>query len=400
MIFKNTAAKFIVFAFDATTNVPKTGDAANITAYVSKDYGTVTVLADTTATEMDATNAPGYYLFDAAQAETNADILLVSGKSSTSNIKVIGAPAVIFTRPTTNFLAPATLNRTLVVDASGLADANMVKAGPTGAGTAQTARDLGASVLLSPGTGTGQVDITSGVIKSNLVQILGTALTETAGQIAAAFKKLFDVASPVLTATSVNQTGDAYARLGAPAGASTAADIAAINAKTTNLPAAPASTTNITAASGVSLSSAGIQAIWDAATSALSTVGSIGKWILDKLDVVLSTRLATSGYTAPDNTSITAIKAKTDNIPASPAAVSDIPTANQNADALLDRTDGVETGVTVRKSLRLANAANGGKVDGAATTTIHLRDIADSKNRVTATVDSDGNRTAVTLDLT
>lgn len=43
-----------------------------------------------------------------------------------------------------------------------------------------------------------------------------------------------------------------------------------------------------------------VQAIWDKATSALTTAGSIGKWILDKLDVVLSTRLATSGYTAPD----------------------------------------------------------------------------------------------------
>jgi hypothetical protein len=43
------------------------------------------------------------------------------------------------------------------------------------------------------------------------------------------------------------QTGDAFARLGAPAGASVSADVAAVNAKTTNLPAAPASTTNITA---------------------------------------------------------------------------------------------------------------------------------------------------------
>ena len=125
-MFKNVAAKFIVFAFDATTNVPKTGDGANITAYVSKDYGTVTVLADTTATEMDATNAPGYYLFDAAQGETNADCLLVTAKSSTANIKLIGAPATIYTRPTTGWLAPATAGRTLVVDAAGLADANMV----------------------------------------------------------------------------------------------------------------------------------------------------------------------------------------------------------------------------------------------------------------------------------
>jgi hypothetical protein len=42
------------------------------------------------------------------------------------------------------------------------------------------------------------------------------------------------------SATAPAMTGDAYARLGAPAGASAAADIAAIQAKTTNLPASPA----------------------------------------------------------------------------------------------------------------------------------------------------------------
>lgn len=99
-MFKNTASqKVIVFAFDSTTNAPKTGDAANITAYVSKDFGSVTVLTDTSATEMDATNAKGYYLFDIAQAETNADVVLVSGKSSTSNVVIVGAPATIFTLP-------------------------------------------------------------------------------------------------------------------------------------------------------------------------------------------------------------------------------------------------------------------------------------------------------------
>lgn len=43
---------------------------------------------------------------------------------------------------------------------------------------------------------------------------------------------------------------------------------------------------------GYSLSSAGVQAIWDAMTSALTVVGSIGKWLIDKLDVVVSTRAA------------------------------------------------------------------------------------------------------------
>lgn len=65
------------------------------------------------------------------------------------------------------------------------------------------------------------------------------------------------------------------------------------------------------------------------------------------------TALAASSYTAPDNTSITAIKAKTDNLPASPAAVSDIPTATQNADALLKRD---WTGLTGEASRSVLNA--------------------------------------------
>lgn len=100
-------------------------------------------------------------------------------------------------------LIPATAGRSLVVDAAGLADSNAVKVGPTGSGTAQTARDIGASVLLSSGTGAGQLDFTSGVVKANLAQILGTAITETAGQIAAAFKKFFDKATPTGTINSL-----------------------------------------------------------------------------------------------------------------------------------------------------------------------------------------------------
>jgi len=88
--------------------------------------------------------------------------------------------------------------------ADGQIDSNAVKV----AGTAQTGRDLGASVLISSGTGTGQLDVTSGVIKANLVQILGTILTETAGYLAAGFKKFFNVATPVFTMESVNQSAN------------------------------------------------------------------------------------------------------------------------------------------------------------------------------------------------
>jgi hypothetical protein len=53
-------------------------------------------------------------------------------------------------------LQPATIGRTLVVDAAGLADANMVKLGPSGSGTAQTARDIGAALpAAAPGASGG-----------------------------------------------------------------------------------------------------------------------------------------------------------------------------------------------------------------------------------------------------
>ena len=135
-MFKNVATKVALYAYTAATGVPKTGDAANLTFYLSKDWGSVTALGDTSATEMDATNAPGWYLCDVTQTESNADVLLFTAKSATAGVYVIGMR--IDTTP----------NRftTLVIDAAGLADANTVKIGPTGSGTAQTAKDVGGAV--------------------------------------------------------------------------------------------------------------------------------------------------------------------------------------------------------------------------------------------------------------
>ena len=56
----------------------------------------------------------------------------------------------------------------------------------------------------------------NGNLKVSLQEILTTAITEGAtGRIAAAWQGMFNVASPVFTAQSVNQTGDNYARIGA-----------------------------------------------------------------------------------------------------------------------------------------------------------------------------------------
>jgi hypothetical protein len=62
---------------------------------------------------------------------------------------------------------------------------------------------------------------------------------------------------------------------------------------------------------------------------------------LSNLDATISSRLAASSYTSPANSDITAIKAKTDNLPVSPASTSDIP--NTDIVAIKAKTDLLNT---------------------------------------------------------
>ena len=58
----------------------------------------------------------------------------------------------------------------------------------------------------------------------------------------------------------------------------------------------------------------------------------------------------------------------------------------------------IEDSITIAHAMQAILAACAGKSDGGGTTTLHFRDQADSKNRITATVDSNGDRTAITLN--
>lgn len=99
-LYKNTASqKIAVYAYDATTaagtDPSKTGDAANITARISKDGAASAATNDVNPTELDSTNHKGIYLFDLTQAETNADMVIITAKSSTANIII--DPIMIYT---------------------------------------------------------------------------------------------------------------------------------------------------------------------------------------------------------------------------------------------------------------------------------------------------------------
>ena len=128
------------------------------------------------------------------------------------------------------------------------------------------------------------------------------------------------------------------------------------------------------------------------------TASAVASDAVTEIQSGLATASALATVAGYVDTEVAAIKAKTDNLPSSPAAVSDIPTANANADALLDRTAGVETSWTLRQAMRIILSVLAGKSSGLSTTTAVYRDMADSKDRISATVDSSGNRSAVTRD--
>jgi hypothetical protein len=130
--------------------------------------------------EVDATNHPGIYELQFADARFTSTALVISISG------VTGLAQADFELQCENIAV------------------NVIQIG----GTAQTARDIGASVLLSSGSGAGQLDFTSGVVKSNLVQILASVITGTAAQISAAFTKFFDKATPTGT---INSLPDAVA---------------------------------------------------------------------------------------------------------------------------------------------------------------------------------------------
>jgi hypothetical protein len=209
----------------------------------------------------------------------------------------LAMPATVFTVPA-NFTA-------FSIDSNGRIDVIKV------AGTTQTARDIGASVLLSAGSGTGQLDFTSGVVKANVTQFGGSAGTFASGRAEVNTThiagSIVSTASAQLGVNVVNAAGTAWG-----SGAITAASIAAaaLNGK---------GDWNI-GKTGYSLSAAGVQAIWDALTSALTTVGSVGKRIADFLTGDAYVRLgapagaSTAADIAAVKTDTAAVKVQTDKM--------------------------------------------------------------------------------------
>ena len=495
--------------------------------------------------EISSANMPGLYQLgipDAALASgskyviimlkgaTNmAPVVLEIELTATDNQAATNGGLTNLDAAITSRLAPTVAARTLDVSAGGEAGVDWANVGsPT-----TTLSLTGTTVATVTTTGTATAVTTVNGLAANVI----TAASINADAITAA--KIADGAIDAATfaAGAINAAAIAADAI---TDAKVASDvtIASVTGAVGSVTAGVTVTTN-NDKTGYGLSAAAVQAIWDALTSALTTVGSIGKRISDNLDAAITSRMATFTYTTPPT--VAAIRTEMDSNStklanldatvssrATPAqvnteadtALADVgltttitgridaatstrlatagytvpPTAAANADAIWDETlsdhltsgttgnalNGagaagdpwtttlpgaygagsagkivgdninatissratqvsvddiptnaelatsqaaaddatlaaiagisvptvsdilagvVEGSITLKGALRLAMSVLAARSTGGGTTTVSFRDQANTKDRVQATVDSNGNRSAVTLDV-
>ena len=172
----------------------------------------------------------------------------------------------------------------------------------------------------------------NGNMKSSLVEILTTALTETVGQIAAAFKQFFDTASPTGTMKSITNVGTTtnlttnndktgYSISGTKTTLDalndiTAASVWVVTTRTlTSFGTLIDDIWNYSTRTITAFSTSLALSVWDILETAILTASSIGLKVKNNLDATISSRLATSGYTAPDNAGISSILTESQSHP-------------------------------------------------------------------------------------
>lgn len=374
---KNTAYRVYFPILDADGDLV-TG-ATGLDSEVSLDGAT---FADCTNEATEIATSSGIYYLDLTSSEMNTDCTVLQVKTSSS-----GAKTTVMT------LYP--------VD-TGDVKVDVTAFGGTAGAFAGGRPEVNASH--AGGTAWASGAITADSIASNAI----TAAKIATGAIASAKFAAGAIDAAAIATDAITDDKIQTAAITASKFASGAIDAAALNATAVAEIADgvwdEAISGHLTSGTtGAALNGAGSAGDpWSTALPGAYGAGTAGKIVGDNLNGTMTSRASqTSLDTLATyvDTEVAAIKTKTDNLPAAPAATGDIPTAAQNAAGLLDLANGVETGLTVRESLRAAVSALVGILAGAATGTITIRNYGNTKTRITATVDADGNRSAVTLDV-
>ncbi len=220
------------------------------------------------------------------------DVVITTG--TVNSISVVGEVVGTFTLAAQSAIMPTTAGRKLDVSAAGEAGLDWANVGSPTTTLALT----GTTIAV-----TQKVDVDT--IKTNPVVNAGTITFPTTATLASTTNITAGTIATVTNLTNAPTAGDFTATMKTSIGTAVAAS--AVASVTGNIGG------NVT-----------------------GSVGSVVGLTASNLDTTISSRASAVDLATTDG-KVDDIKAQTDLIPAAPAAVSDIPTAVQNADALLNR---------------------------------------------------------------
>lgn len=177
----------------------------------------------------------------------------------------------------------------------------------------------------------------SGYTQSYMTGILSSAITESVtGYLSAGFKEFLNVSTPVFNLNAINPTGDPYARLGAPAGASVSADVAAIKLDTgTNIPTDVTNATS-TLTAAVTAAQTAINAHTDTDTSGLSTASALSAAITTLSTAITNAVTSINAHTDTDTSPLATASALS-------AAITTLSTAISNAQTAINAHTDTDT---------------------------------------------------------
>jgi len=383
MLFATSTAVTVYVKY-TSLKVGKTG----LTVTVSLVRDGTSIFTGSSATEVDSTNHPGLYSFSTTTGNTATQgSYAMSFHTADTTVDMQDFEDAFYCQSWINLIntalpnvAPGSNDGLPTADAS-----NQVKANITA---------ITSGIIAAASFASGALDAVWSTATRALTDKAGFALSS------AGVQAIWDALTSALT--TVNSIGKllvtnidatissrlASASYTAPDNADIATILTRTDVATSTREAAAtfgADTQAALTAQGYTTTRAGyldvlngiVQAIWDKATSALTTVGSIGKLLVTNIDTAISSRLATSGYTAPDNADIVTILTRTDVATSTRLATSGytapdnagIATAVAGVSAIFARTD-------VATSTRLAAAdvetLRGTSSNGNTSTTIKL----------------------------
>lgn len=347
---------FEFYVWNISNNQPVTGDAANITVRVSKDGGALTT-ASGSVTEVDSTHAPGMYRIVLTASEMDANAVSVYPRSTTANVRCMSATFYTDRGNISAIRAQTDVLQFYQSGANAFVRAWVEGTAPSAVTSASFASGaITASAIAADAIGASELasDAVQEIAAAILQNPANKLATDASGRVTAASVGSdvnVNMAQTVPTSPTANTVGDALRRA-----------INNLNV-TVSSRAAPGDAMALTSAERASVASA----VWSATTRTLTSAASVAAEVADAVWSA-STRTLTSFGTL----------------------VGDVAQAVWGV--------ALEGTWTALKLMRLFAAALLGKVSGAQNNTPVFRSVTDTKNRITMQVDSDGNRTSVTLD--